>query len=306
MKTKFRNLSQDKIAYIEEVRDIIVSDMLKSNKGLVYVILFGSYARGNWVYEHGYDKDNGHNYSYVSDLDILIVTEKECSDHGKILTKIDRKLPKVIPFETEGHFPPVSMITHTIEHVNEMLEDNSYFFNDVKSEGVMLYDSGKYELASSKRFTPKERKQKAIDSYDKFFGKAEGFLEEALDSRAPSPSKIRRNIRAFMLHQACENAFVAANLVFADKRKKLHDLKKLEREAASSEPEFLHSFPKETKRDEEVYKLILKAYIDARYKESYKVSEEDLDEMAVMVKNFHILTERLCKKKINSFMENLI
>ena len=43
--------------------------MLKSNKGLVYVILFGSYARGNWVYERGYDEENEHNYSYVSDLD---------------------------------------------------------------------------------------------------------------------------------------------------------------------------------------------------------------------------------------------
>ena len=53
MKKEFRNLSEDKIAYIQKVGDIIVSDMLKSNKGLVYVILFGSYARGNWVYEPG-------------------------------------------------------------------------------------------------------------------------------------------------------------------------------------------------------------------------------------------------------------
>jgi hypothetical protein len=34
-----------------------------------------SYARGNWVHERGYDEENERNYSYVSDLDILIVAE---------------------------------------------------------------------------------------------------------------------------------------------------------------------------------------------------------------------------------------
>lgn len=302
MKTKLINLAPDQIEYIDKVKRIIVSDMLKSNKNLVYVILFGSYARGDWVYEEGYDEDNGHNYSYVSDLDILIITEKECKDYGKVLTQIERKLPKVIPFTTSGQYPPVSMIAHTIEHVNEMLEDNSYFFNDIKKEGVLLYDSGKYKLANAKKFTPQERKQKAIDSYNKFFGKAKEFLKTSIDLSSLSDSSFQKNIRAFMLHQACENAFVAVNLVFKDQRKKLHDLEKLQKEAASAEPEFLHSFPKETERDKHIFKLILKAYIDARYKDSYQVSEEELAEMTIMVENFHKLTDRLCIKKIDSFI----
>jgi predicted nucleotidyltransferase/HEPN domain-containing protein len=296
MKKTFKNLSADKIAYIERVRDIIVSDMLRSNKGLVYVILFGSYARGNWVYERGYDEENEHNYSYVSDLDILIVTEKECSDYGKVLRAIDRKLPKVIPYVTSGQYPPVSMISHTIEHVNEMLEDNSYFFNDIKKEGIMLYDSGQYQLASPKKFSPEERKQRAIEKFDTYFGSAVAFLEE---SRI---RELRRNIRAFMMHQACENAFVAANFVLMDDRRKIHDLEELEKKAATYEPEFLHSFPKETPRDAHIYKLICKSYIDSRYKKNFSVSEEELEEMALMVKNFHILTERLCKKAIDSFV----
>ena len=65
---------------------------------------------------------------------------------------------------------------------------------------------------------------------------------------------------------------------------------------------FLHSFPKETPRDAHIYKLILKSYIDARYKKNFSVSEEELEEMAEMVRNFHRLTERLCKKAINNFV----
>ena len=193
------------------------------------------------------------------------------------------------------------MITHTIQHVNDMLEDNSYFFNDIKKEGIMLYNSGKYELASSKNFTPEERKKKAINSYDKFFRKAVGFLKGS--KKYPSEDDFDLNIRAFMLHQACENAFVAANLVFKDQRKKLHDLEELEREAASCEPGFLHSFSKETQRDKKIFDLIKKASIDARYKDSYQVSEKDLAEMVIMVEAFHKLTERLCKKKIENFVE---
>jgi predicted nucleotidyltransferase len=263
MKKELKNVSEDQAAYIERVRDIIVSDMLRSNKGLVYVILFGSYARGNWVYERGYDEENEHNYSYVSDLDILIVTERECADYSKLLRAIDRKLPDVRPFETSGRYPPVSMISHTIEHVNEMLEDNGYFFKDIKNEGVMLYDSGQYKLSSPKKFTPEERKQRAIDKFEDYFvDRAVGFLNRAITGE--HNTKFNRNVNAFMMHQACESAFVAANFVLKDDRRKVHDLEKLEKEAATYEPEFLHSFPRETPRDEYIYKLICKSYIDAR------------------------------------------
>ncbi len=40
----------------------------------------------------------------------MIVTKRECSDHGKILKAIDRKLPNVMLFDASGQYPPVSMI----------------------------------------------------------------------------------------------------------------------------------------------------------------------------------------------------
>jgi len=53
MKKSLNYLPSHKIHYIKQVRDIIVSELLNSNKGLVYVILFGSHARGDYVFYNG-------------------------------------------------------------------------------------------------------------------------------------------------------------------------------------------------------------------------------------------------------------
>ena len=72
MKTSLTHLPPDKRSYVQEVANIIIEEMTKSKKGLAYLILFGGYARGDWVYESGYDIEEKHDYSYISDLDILI------------------------------------------------------------------------------------------------------------------------------------------------------------------------------------------------------------------------------------------
>ncbi len=299
MKTSLTHLPPDKRSYVQEVANIIIEEITKSKKGLAYLILFGGYARGDWVYERGYDIEEKHDYSYISDLDILIVTEKECEDNSAIIRKTKRKLSDLRNFSS-SKLPDVSIIVHTVEYFNYMLSDNGYFFKDIKKEGKLLYDSGQYPMASPKKFTSAERKAKAIENYEEYFGRAEIFLARARSG--PNDSVPDRNINAFMLHQACENAFVASSLVFKDDRRKFHDLNKLEKEVAPLEPTFLRSFPKETEREEYIFKLILKAYIDGRYKKYYQVTEEELAEMATMVKNFHKLVKKLCKEKIESFI----
>jgi hypothetical protein len=51
-----------------------------------------------------------------------------------------------------------------IEHVNKIIENNSYLFNDFKKEGVMLYDSGQYQFPSPKKFSLEKRKQQQLKS----------------------------------------------------------------------------------------------------------------------------------------------
>ena len=44
------------------------------------------------------------------------------------------------------------------------------------------------------------------------------------------------------------------------------------------------------------------AYIGARYDREYKITKHQLEQLAPRVKKLHEVTERICKKKIESFI----
>ena len=79
------------------------------------VILFGSHARGDWV-EDRYEQD-GRVYEYMSDYDILVVTETyPVADNVSLWHKVERRVqdPDISKTWT-------SLIAHDIEYVNRRL-----------------------------------------------------------------------------------------------------------------------------------------------------------------------------------------
>jgi len=52
----------------------------------------------------------------------------------------------------------------------------------------------------------------------------------------------------------------------------------------------------------ELFELLDYAYIGARYDRQYKITKEQLEQLAPCVKKLHELTESICKKKIESFV----
>ena len=56
----------------------------------------------------------------------------------------------------------------------------------------------------------------------------------------------------------------------------------------------------EYKQDER-FKLLKKAYIDARYKKDYKITKKQLEYLSKRVKLLQRLTKKICKAKIESF-----
>ena len=107
---------------------------------------------------------------------------------------------------------------------------------------------------------------------------------------------------AFLLHQVAESLYSTVLLVFTRYKPNTHDLKKLIKRVTSVEPQFLKVFPQGTEEEKARFKLLREAYVNARYKPSYTVTQEELKWLAERVQHLQQLTETLCKKKIESFI----
>jgi hypothetical protein len=91
-------------------------------------------------------------------------------------------------------------------------------------------------------------------------------------------------------------------LVFRGYKGKTHNIKTLGRQAGSCDPAFLKVFPQGTAEQKRRFKLLLKAYIDARYKASYRITKAELEYPAKRVKLLQKLTKKICTERVDSFV----
>jgi predicted nucleotidyltransferase/HEPN domain-containing protein len=284
MKTSIEHLPGEKQAEIHEIVEAI-----NNRFPAEMIILFGSFARGDWVDDRY--TENGTIYEYKSDYDILVVVNSEVL----AITKESKKRWQYKLRRDTGLDTPLNVIFHGIDYLNPEIESGSYFFVDILKEGVMLYDSGNFQLSSPKPLNPKDRKQKAQRYFDKWFESACDLLNNAF------AYKDLNNI-AFLLHQATERFYTCMLLVSTDYKPKIHDIEKLDRQTCKIDCRFKTIFPRTSEEEERLFQLLKKAYIDSRYKLSYKITKEDLEYLSQRIEKLRNLTELVCNERIESFV----
>lgn len=284
----------DRSLLIKPILDQVISEILIAGKGTIAtIILFGSYARGDWV-QHEYTE--GHiTYSYQSDLDILVVLKK-----GKyidnVTSKIERKLENQSLRDPFSKNPWITLIFESIAYVNKQLEKGHYFYSDIKKEGIILYNSGEYSLAEAKELPCEQRKEIAKNYYDQWFKNGSEFLTDVLNAFKRNSF----NMGAFYLHQATESFYSAILLVFSGYKPKLHDIRKLGSIAGNYNKELWRIFPHSSIEQRQSFKLLEKAYIEARYNKNYKISKEQLLYLIERVDQLQKITKKICLDYINT------
>ncbi len=275
----------------EELK-LVVKSIRQQFPSAHMIILFGSYARGEWV-EDTYTE--GHiTYEYISDFDILVLPrlKKTAENHSKQST-VDNLILQHKAIKT-----PVSVIYHSVGQINYKLKEGRYFFSDIKKEGTLLYDSGQMKLERIRKPSPAKRKQIAEEDFKMWFKSAKVFYkqyENALKMREYKNA-------AFQLHQAVERFYSTVLLVFTGYKGKRHNIERIGRQVSGYDTAFLKTFPRATKEQDESFKLLKKAYIDARYKKDYKITKKQLEYLAKRVKLLQRLTKKICLAKIESFV----
>jgi uncharacterized protein len=246
------------------------------------IILFGSFARGDYVEDAG--------KKYFSDVDLLVVVRNERLANRHTMWSQLRRQARRVSGKAE-----VTIIVHSIDHINQQLERGQYFFSDIKKEGILLHDSGRFVLAEEKPSSLDERQAYARACFEAGFEKADqlyAMFTHGMENEWGS-------IAAFQLHQAAETYYKTVLLVFtAYLPRKTHKLEELGKKCGDLHPTFRGIFPRATAEDRRRFELLEAAYLEARYSMTYSISREDLDILSAPVRELRARTEQACREHI--------
>jgi predicted nucleotidyltransferase/HEPN domain-containing protein len=258
----------------------------KKQGRILKVILYGSYARGDWVD----DPVSG----YKSDYDLLVVVNDErLTDVVDYWATADDRLMREMTI-TQTLSAPVSFIVHSLKDVNKQLEQGRPFFTDIAAQGIALYEAEGFPFATPTRLAPDAARAEAQKHFDQWFKSAAGFARNA--SYAIEDDD--KNLAAFLLHQAAERFYHSVMLVFTLYSPKSHKLSFLRGHAEEIAPELIEAWPRDDRFSRRCFELLRQAYVNARYSPHYKVSDEELTWLGERVAILQDLVRKVCELRL--------
>lgn len=297
MKSGLEHLPETKGRELAHVVEILFSEFeaaiaggkaeFKRRGQVLKVILFGSYARGDWV-----DDPVG---GYVSDYDLLVVVNDErLADVVAFWAAADEHLLREYQ-TTHTLTAPANFIVHSLKDLNKRLKRGQYFFLDIVRDGVALYEAPGHPLERPKKLKPAEALKEAQGYFEKWVPSAEAFAASAefLIGRGNS------NEAAFQYHQATERLYHGLLLVLKLYSPKSHKLNFLRSQCEQLVPELAEAWPRVTRFEQRCFELLRRAYVDARYSPHYRITPEELAWLGARIGVLQGLVQRACEARLD-------
>ena len=295
MRSDLDHLPERQQRELERVRDTLLAGFEAAKNGggggtqpwrrggmVLKIILFGSYARNDWVDE----PENG----YLSDFDLLVVVS-----HEKLTNIADywwNSEDQILRDPAIGR--TVNLIVHDLDEVNAALKRGEYFWTDIVRDGIALYEAPGHPFAAPQPASPAD----ALDAAQRYLGywtlQANDLLKGAEFYRAQGSNKLA----AFSLHQAVEAAYACALLVHTFYFPRSHNIKFLRSLAEGVDKRLIDAWPREQRADRRRFELLKRAYVEARYSDQYDASVEDLDWLMGRAHSLRDIVVELCQTRI--------
>lgn len=254
---------------------------LKNGK-ILKIILYGSYARGDWVHDPV--------GRYFSDFDLLVIVDHEDLTDGEFWHDAENR---TMPGEGEIR-TPVSIIVHSLDDVNDQLDRGRYFFADILRDGVLLYDTPGAKLHKAADLKAKVALTEAEVYLADWMASSKDFSEVA----AFCVQQDKPKLAAFNLHQATEHLYHCILLVVTLYSGKAHNLAFLRKKAEAIDVRLAEAWPRETKFERRCFELLREAYVKARYSKHYKISPEELTWLTERVEVLRALAATVCEERL--------
>jgi predicted nucleotidyltransferase/HEPN domain-containing protein len=287
---KRRELARVVEILFAEFQDAIVlgTQTHKRMGRILKVVLYGSYARGDWV-----DDPVG---GYASDFDLMVVVNHDkLTDVVEYWSKAEEHLLRE---QTIGHrlSAPVSLIVHSLPDVNKQLQRGRPFFVDLVRDGIALYEAPGHPFVQPEPLSAAEALKEAQGYFEEWFPSAGQFVETGLDHVARGPEWSKK--AAFELHQAAERLYHCALLVLTLYSPKSHKLNFLRSQAEQLDARLIDAWPRETKFERRCFDLLRRAYVDARYSPHYEISAEELAWLSERVAVLQARVKTVCEARL--------
>lgn len=292
MKSELDHLPQSKQQELERIQRILLEEFDTAiarataphkRGGKVYkIILFGSFARDDWVDE----PENG----YQSDYDLLIVVSHEdladIADYWYVAEDRILREPAIQR--------PVNIIVHSLSDVNTALTRGEYFWVDIARDGIALYELPCHTLATPMPLTPIDAHQMAKEYFERWQTSADEFLKLA---RYASQEQLA-NKTAFLLHQAVEHYYICFLLVLTLYFPRSHNIKFLRSLSEDKEPRLVDAWPRATRIDRSRFERLKRAYVEARYSASYAITNDDLQALAASIERLRGIVVEVSEERL--------
>ena len=283
---------QEELALIKQILLDEFDAALKSGGGgtqswhrdgrVLKIILFGSYARNDWVDE----RLNG----YQSDFDLLIIVNHEkltdIADYwyvaeDKILR--DQRVDRT-----------VNIIVHTMQEVGQGLTKGDYFWSDIIRDGVALHELEGHAFPAPKPITTGD----ALAAAEQYFAQ---WMPKVAEALAGAEFYVARgNVRdaSFLLHQATERVYACLLLVYTFYFPRSHNIKFLRSLAESLDKSLISAWPRDQRVARRRFELLKRSYVEARYADQFDMTLDDLSALTLSLETLSQLVEASCRVRI--------
>ncbi len=250
------------------------------------IILFGSYARGDWV-----EDPVGR---YFSDYDLLVVVDEErLTESWEIWEGAEKRLLSALSSGARLR-TPVNFIVHTLEDVNQQLEHGRSFFIDIVRDGVSLLELPYHPLVEPKALAPETALAEAQARLSEQMAAADEFMLASNFLRERNATK-----RAvFIAHQAVESLYTCLLLVMTLYTPKSHNLVRLRKLVEPLDFRLAEVWPTSTKSEKRCFEKLRAAYVKGRYSRHYEITAEELAWIAGRVAVLQALVRDICEARL--------
>ncbi len=271
----------------EEFEDTIArtTDPKRKKGRILKVILYGSFARGDWV-----DDPVG---GYKSDYDILVVVNDERLTDFEYWALAEDRLMRDATI-THRLSAPVGFVVHSLTDVDAQLHKGRPFFTDIVAQGVALYEAIGHPLSRPGELQIGDRLAEARHNFDEWYPSTIKFKRAAdflVEDGGPREA-------AFNYHQAAERAYHCALLVFTLYSPKSHKLNFLRGQAEDLAPTLVNAWPRVNRFDRRCFELLRLAYVNARYSSEYAISATELAWIGERIGILQNLVRDVCEQRL--------